>query len=273
MSFKSFIKSKIFFRNLGAAVALTMIIFLVVLLSLKRYTYHGESFPVPNLRGMNLENAISVINENDLRYEIMDSIYQKNGLPGTIYDQIPVPDFHVKVKRTVFLTIYARNPEQVKMPKLTDVSLRQAMNLMIESGLNIGNIKYIPSDYPDLVLEQNIPIGNMISKGSNINLVVGQGGVREKATVPNLMGVTLEQAKAELGSVLLKPGSVIYNEAITNPEDSAKVKVWKQVPIVNTKIEIGKTIDLWMTLDSTLIQIPDTIEDPATIIPEIIDFE
>ena len=268
MSFKSFIKSKIFFWNLGAVIVLTIIIFFIVLLSLKRYTHHGESFPVPNLRNMDIEQAISVIRENNLRYEIIDSVYQKGGLPGTIYDQTPIPDFYVKVKRTIFLTIYARNPEQVSMPKLTDVSLRQALNLMIESGLNVGEIKYTPSDFPDLVLNQSVSVGKKVDKGSSINLVVGQGGIREKATVPNLMGITLEQAKNELGSMLLKPGSVIYNEVIINPADSVRAKIWKQTPAASTIIEVGKTVDLWMTLDSTLIQTTNT-----TNIHDFIDFE
>ena len=267
MSIKSFFKSKIFFWSLGTAFMLTIVIFFVVLLSLKRYTHHGESFPVPDLRGMDIEQAISVIKQNNLKHEIIDSVFQKSGLPGTIYEQTPAPGFYVKVKRTMFLTIYARNPEQVPMPLLTNVSLRQALNILLESGLNAGEIKYYPSEFHDLVLEQSIPAKKNVDKGSTVNLVIGQKGRRERVAVPNLKGVTFRQAKDELGALFLGTGSIIYDKTVVSSGDSMMSKVWKQNPASNTKLEMGKIVDLWMTLDSTLFQEPDT-----TLVPVIIDF-
>ncbi len=259
MSIKAFLKSKIFLLNLGVAALITLVLLIIVLVAVRGYTDHGESFAIPDFQNMNMEEVSRLIDEKDLYFEIIDSIYTENANPGSVIDQFPVPGFSVKKGRTVFLTICARNPEQVAMPTLTDISLRQAVSIMQGVGLNVGKIEYVPSEYPNLVLEQKfmgVPIasGRMIDRGSNIDLVVGKSGSGEITLVPELIGVTLEQAKNEITVLNLSLGAVIYDESVLNLGDSLSARIWQQRPESSEEmVEQGTAVDLWLTVDENKI--------------------
>jgi hypothetical protein len=269
MSLKSFFTSRAFGLNLLAALALTLVLLAVILFSLKRYTDHGESFAVPDLRTLNEGQVRIKVRQNGLKYVIADSVYTKDAVPGTVIEQIPVPGFQVKKGRTIFLTVCAGKPEQVAMPRLTDISLRQAINAIHEAGLVLGEVEYVPSAYPDLVLEQKvlgIPVnrGEQVDKGSAVSLVVGSTGTGQKTVIPNLIGVAMEQVEKELAALFLAVGSVIYDETVITPEDSSAAWVWRQRPAtsVYTRVDQGSPIDLWLTVAKEkegFRQIQDTI--------------
>ena len=73
-----------------------------------------------------------------------------------VIGQMPEAGHDVKEGRTIFLSICALSPEQVEMPKLTDISFRQAVNIMQTVGLNVGRIEYVPSEFSNLVLAQKL---------------------------------------------------------------------------------------------------------------------
>ena len=52
MSFKKFLTSRIFFKNLIAAMAITVALVTLTMWSLKIYTRHGQAFALPDLKGM-----------------------------------------------------------------------------------------------------------------------------------------------------------------------------------------------------------------------------
>jgi len=259
MSFKAFLTSKSFLLNLGAAALITLILFIIALFIIRGYTDHGESFAIPDFQNLDMEEVRRLTEEKDLHFEITDSLYTENVKPGTVIDQFPVAGFSVKKGRKVFLTICSRNPEQIAMPRLTDISLRQAVNMMQGAGLNIGNIEYVPSEFPNLVLAQkyygnSIPPGRMIDRGSNIDLVVGKSGSGEMTIVPDLAGVSLEQAQNELTVLNLSLGAVIYDESILNIGDSLSARVWQQRPESSEEmVEQGTAVDLWLTVDENKI--------------------
>lgn len=262
MSFKSYLISKSFWGNLLLAVVVTIALLLVSMFFLRIYTHHGESFAVPDFTGMPVEQVKEQMKEQDLEYQIIDSLYTKEAEPGSVIDQVPVPGFQVKRGRTVFLTICATKPEQVAMPKLTDISYRQALNLIMSLGLNVGSVDYVPSEFPNLVLEQKMngkPVreGALVNKGSNIDLTIGQNRYGEKTEIPNLTGVRLDQAYELLAASYLSTGSIIYDDSFETVEDSLSARVWQQrpEPVPGTKIEQGKSIDIWLTVD------PEKLDD------------
>ncbi|MGQ8336048.1 PASTA domain-containing protein [Sunxiuqinia sp. A32] len=260
MSLKSYLLSKSFWKNLLYAIAATVAVLLVTMFVIRIYTNHGESFAVPDFSGMKIEQVKELVKSKDLDFEIADSLYLPNAEPGSVVDQVPVKGFLVKEGRTIFLTICAVNPEQVAMPKLTDISYRQAMNLMQSFGLNVGELTYVPSEFPNLVLKQqingeDIDEGILINKGSSIDLIIGENSVGEKTFVPNLIGVTLGQAKSVIAESYLNTGAVIFDDSCSTLEDSVSAKIWKQRPVAEDgmKVDQGSPIDLWLTVDQDLL--------------------
>jgi eukaryotic-like serine/threonine-protein kinase len=95
-----------------------------------------------------------VTRASKLRLKVSDSVFISHEARGTVIDQNPAPNFRVKEKRTIFLTINAMNPERVSMPDVTGVSLRQARAIIETRGLEVGTLIYVPDIALNNVLRQ-----------------------------------------------------------------------------------------------------------------------
>jgi len=261
MSLRSFLKSKIFFRQVVIALLITFVLLQLVMLVLKIYTGHGESLTVPDLSGMTKEQARKTLEKSGIRCEVVDSLYVKNARHGTVVGQIPASGAHVKKNRLIYLTICTMAPEQVSMPKLTDIAYRQALNVIENSGLEIGDVIYKPSEYANLVLEQMVfgetaEVGMHVPKGTKVDLVVGQVSSGEQINVPDLIGENYSAVKEIVRDASLNLGAVVFDDSFSSEEDSINAIVWKQRPDPsdNTKIYKGQSVDIWLTVDETTIQ-------------------
>lgn len=261
MNVKSFLKSKVFFKQVIIAIVLTLVLLYLVMFILRIYTDHGESFAVPDFKGMDIEQAEKMVSQTHLRYVVIDSLFVKDAVPGTIIGQVPEANAQIKKNRVIFFTICTMSPEQVSMPKLTDIAYRQALNVIESSGLEIGKVEYKPSEYTNLVLEQRVfgddaVEGMLVPKGTRVDLVVGQNFSGEQTEIPDLLGESYTSVKKIMGEVSLNFGAVVFDDSFTSAEDSANAIVWKQrpEPSDNQKIYQGQSIDIWLTLDDEKVQ-------------------
>ncbi|HSH19573.1 MAG TPA: PASTA domain-containing protein [Draconibacterium sp.] len=262
MSLKKFLTSRAFLIQIILAIILVAIIISFTLYRIKTYTRHGESFPVPNLEGLSIQEVENVVDQNNLKYEIIDSLHVDNALPGTVIEQVPSAGFRVKKNRVIFLTIKSTIPEKVVLPKLTDVSFRQALGLIENCGIVLGKVTYEPSEYNNLVLkvEQNsteIFQGDIIEKGSTVDFVIGSNSGLQDTPLPDLTGKSFQEAEELLTSYRLNTGTVIWGQAIISSDDTLSAFVWKQYPSKNIKlVSLGTSVDLWLTLDSLKLPQP-----------------
>jgi beta-lactam-binding protein with PASTA domain len=155
----------------------------------------------------------------------------------------------------------AVNQEKIPMPQLTDISYRQALNIIESSGLIAGKVEYKPSEFPNLVLDQktegrSIPVGELIAKGSTIDLVLGTDANGETSQVPTLFGRNLDEAKLTLDGAFLTIGNVTYDESVLYESQKAKAMIFKQTPDPSEVFEVNKgtAIDLWLTIDKTKLE-------------------
>jgi beta-lactam-binding protein with PASTA domain len=262
MSLKNFITSRVFLKHLILAIILVLVIITVTLQRLKSYTRHGESFPVPNFKGLMIDEIETVATQYHLKYQIIDSLHFNDAKPGAVVEQVPEAGFRVKKNRIVFLTINSTVPEMVVLPKLTDISFRQALGLIENCGILPGKITYEPSEYNNLVLkveqnEQELIQGDIIHKGSSVDLVIGSNSGVQDTPLPNLTGMTHNEADTLLTSYKLNTGTLIWDESVITAEDSLAAFIWKQYPGTNIKlVSLGTSVDLWLTLDSLKILQP-----------------
>jgi len=239
--------------------------------SIRVYTNHGESLTVPDFSGMQEEQVLEILKKNELNYQVTDSLYVTKEKPGTVIGQFPVKGSHVKSGRTIFFTICARKPEQISVPKLTDISLRQAMNILSRVGLNVGTITYVPSEYPNLVLTQtrgteDIEQGITVNKGTAIDLTVGKSLSPEKTVIPDLIGLTLKMAKNEMVSLFLVQGLLIYDESVKSKEDTLNARIFKQDPdLSGENLKQGSSIDMWFTIDEEKMKNAEALADSLKI--------
>lgn len=260
MSLIAFLKSKKFLFHLFlVAVVIALTIYLTMLL-LKVYTHHGKVQQVPDFIGLSEKEVQFVVTENKLRYNLIDSLFVPEATPGTIIAQHPESGYNVKRNRTIYLTIAAISPEKVLLPKLVDVSLREAQSRIENAGLKLGAVEYVPSEFMHVVLKQKrnnieLPEDTLLIKGTAIDLVVGKGPSNERTMVPELVGNQMEPAKEMLYNVGLNVGAIIYDNTFVTAEDSLMAIVWKQYPKSDSTkhIGLGRSVDLWLTIDTEKI--------------------
>jgi len=265
MDFFRFLLTKQFLRHLGLAAAITLILLLGILLWLKVYTHHGRMIVVPDLTGLTVEEVDDVTSSRHLRFEVIDSVFSTEMPRGTVIKQNPNPSSRVKKNRKIFLTMNAVNPEMVSMPQLIGLSFRQARLALQNAGLVQGSITYKPDFAKNNVLQQMhgdsvINEGTAIAKGAVIDLVLGMGLSSQTTRVPNLVGLGLTEATEIISDYYLNLGAVTYDDSFEEAEDSSGAMVWRQYPDYDEfkRLNMGMEMDLWLTLDSTLIPLSDS---------------
>lgn len=256
-----FLFSKHFLRNLAIAIGIALAIFIILFVSLRIYTHHGEALAVPDLFGYTVEEAEQIVLDRKMTYKVIDSVYVQEYEKGTVVDQNPKPNFKVKEERTIFLTMNAWSPEKIVMPKVTEVSLRQAEALLTSHGLRLGELQYKPDVAKNYVLEQRyegkeIAPGDTIVKGSKVNLVLGTGRGDQATMVPNLVGLSWREADQVTKDAFLNIGLPIYDNSILTEEDSVNARIYRQKPMADGQLQIpmGEYIDVWLTADSVKLE-------------------
>lgn len=238
-------------KNLLAVLVLGCVVVVLLLLWLNGYTRHGQEVEVPEVKGMYVEEAQILTNAASLRIEVIDSTYSSKVPLGTIVEQKPLGGSHSKPDRVVYVVVNSKSKRRVPLPELRDISCRQAEATLQSVGLGVQEVMYEPSQYKDLVLDvrvngQSAEPGLRLEEGSKVVLVVGFGQGTEQVRVPDLLGKTKEQIRTELLAARLIPGSVEYDEEVTD-ENTAKFVVYQQSPRAGQDILEGSRVDVKMT--------------------------
>ncbi|GHE23490.1 PASTA domain-containing protein [Sphingobacterium griseoflavum] len=226
-----YLKTDAFRKNLIAALVVIVLLFLVIYFGLKAYTKHGVAIEVPQVKGMQIDQAIQALEKADLEYFI-DSVYQMDMKPGLVIEQDPEPKSHVKTGRTIYLTIITQVPPEVSFPDIIDKTFIEATAILRNQSLKVGDTVYISDIARDVVLDvkfagQPLKAGRMVPKGSKVTLILGNGRGASEVELPNLVGLSLDEARFALIGVGLNLGTINYSGAIL---DSLSAKVISQQP-------------------------------------------
>lgn len=248
MTFFEFIKTKQFWKHfIGASV--TVLAFLwVCLLFMDFYTLHDSKATVPDFKGLYIKDLDKFVDGHNLRYEIIDSVYNMKKEKGTVLEQEPQPGATVKEDRTIYLTVNAMLNQQVKMPNLVNLSLRQASSLLETYGLKVGSLRYVeglPPVIRQLYKGKDIKHGTMLDKGSSIDLVLGKGQNNGLIPVPDLFGLTLQEARLILSENQLVMGMKMMD---LTAKDTNIARIYKQFPEPSADgLYDGASINIWLT--------------------------
>ena len=247
--------------HLGIIIVLTAVALLgFFYVYLPSATHHNETVTVPDLEGVSMSDIDEFLTKRNLNYEVLaDSGFTEAYEPQAVLVQYPLAGAKVKENRKIFLTLNAKNPPKVKMPALVDGSVKNAQLVLESYGLELGNIKYVPDLAQNAVLEQRydgkaIAPGEMIAKGSKIDLLVGDGLGNTLLEVPDLSGLEMEEAEVVIIGSGLKVGGILFrNPSLSerDPTDEAqqqqdRLVIVKQSPSAGSNIRIGEEVDVWL---------------------------
>ncbi|MBO4587357.1 MAG: PASTA domain-containing protein [Bacteroidales bacterium] len=246
MKNNGFIQKHPIVRHLLWMLGLSVGILIVVMLFVKIYSRHGQEYVMENYAGENYKDVVKA-NSLGLRFVVTDSIYNEEYESGTILSQDPPAGALIKKGRKVYLTIASSEPEDVLMPDLVDMSLRQAVSQLMSEGLTIGKLTFVESEDRNAILAQKIKghtvaPGQKISRGSVVDLTVGKGTSEVGTIIPVLIGKNREGVQRAVFASSLNI-SETFNSGVTN---KATAKAYKQEPICSdVKYPLGTIVRVW----------------------------
>lgn len=269
-----FVTRQHFIINLLAAIALVALLIYLFLLSLGYFTHHGEYDKVPSVKGKSLSQAQQILSDKGFKVEVQDSLYFDSLAPLSVIKQSPEADMMVKANRMVYLTVNRSSPPLVEVPNMVGFSFRNAEMNLKQLGLKLGDTTRKPDIAKDAVMEQlyqghNITAGTKIFMGSTISFVLGSGLGEDEFKVPNIVGMTFEEAKATLAGMNLNVGALVVAGGVS---DTLHAYVTKQYPPIKTEpdelgrfqinmIREGQGIDLWLGREAVTREEDDEEKD------------
>jgi beta-lactam-binding protein with PASTA domain len=223
--------------------------------SLNYLTNHGKQTIIPKLEGKSMSEAVSILESKGFRI-VIDSTYQAHSKPLEVLFQEPEVGANVKVGRTVFITVNRKTPPSIPMPNLVNTSFRNAILTMQSYRLVMGDTTYKPDVAAGAVLEQwvngrKIAPGTLVPIGSRVDLVIGLG-LSDQIDVPNIIGMTWNEAKSLLESQMLSINPIWEGE-IT---DSAYAIIYNQQPEAINELDFPNQILAGDIIDVRIMQSP-----------------
>ena len=194
----------------GVKIALIVAIFLIVFIASIGITLgvlnsgKPKDILLPIFTNLTLDEAKAKAEEVKLNLNVSEEKYDVQIEEGKIISQDPKyqPNFTVKEGSTVNVVV-SKGQEIVKVTKLVGKTKDEARKELKDLGLEM-EIEEVNSDdvEPGIVIEQDKQEGEEVLAGTKIKLKVSLG--IEKVEVPDLKGLSEDEAKAKITEAKLK---------------------------------------------------------------------
>lgn len=202
----------------------------------------AESEQVEMIRvvGMNVEDAKRALLELELtpeiKYEVNTNYEEGTVLRASVQDGLMID------KNTVIVMTVAQGEDGVTVPAVTGKSKEEAVSMLEKEGFVVSVTEsYDASVESGYVISQSPEADTTAPNGSSVTLRVSQGAEDDKIRVPNVVGLTEEDATVSLVESGLSVGTVT---TVSN-EDAALVdKVCYQSYSVGSYVDKGTAVDL-----------------------------
>jgi serine/threonine-protein kinase len=168
---------------------------------------------VTDITGKNLNRALIELETEGYKGVVYDTVYTADVNPQTVVDQYPVAGAKVKPGRTIRLKI-SRSEKLIIVPNLVGQSRRSVEISLQQIGLRIDTVytEFNP-DYPKGTVAWQFPkSGDHIKKGMGLQITVSQGLPPDFFQVPQLFGMSMQNAKDLLTKARLKVGKISYQQ-------------------------------------------------------------
>lgn len=159
----------------------------------------------------------------------------------------------------LILGFITRHGQIVAVPDLTNMTVADASKVAADAGLRtvVFDSVYVRRMQKGAVFSQNPKPGTSVKQGRKIRLTINATRAK-KVSMPNLVGFSIRQAKAELSSKGLYLGKIIYVSDIAT--NNVLKQLYRNAEIrPGRMIESGSTVDLVAGLSETesMTNVPD----------------
>jgi penicillin-binding protein 1A len=145
--------------------------------------------------------------------------------------------------------------ERVQVPDVFGFPADEAREILEDEGFTVERITEYSGTYPpDVVIGQDPGGGQKAPKGSTVVLVIsttdrsdqGRDKDEDTATVPDVLGLTMEDARDRLRASGFEVDIVYEKESGKGRARRNEGRVWKQSPGGGSEAERGSTVTIWV---------------------------
>ena len=150
----------------------------------------------------------------------------------------------------IILGIITQHGKEISVPDFTNMSVAEARETARHSSVRVDVIDsvYVRRMQRGAVFTQTPAPGSKVKKGRRVLLTINTV-IPKQVTMPNLVGYSMRQAKAELSSRGLALGRLVYVSDIATNNVLRQLYQNKEIPS-GTSVESGAAIDLVVGLNS-----------------------
>lgn len=204
---------------------------------------------VPDLDGMSLDEAERALERADLELGKVDYDPDADEDLWSVIDQDPAPEERLKKGSEVDITLAGGEP--VEVPEVTDADIDEAVRILEDAGLEVGEIHETYDDYvpAGIVMGTDPAASEEVPEGSSVDLVISKGP--EAVEVPDVVGESEDDAIAMLEDRGF--GWSIETRDSAEPEGT----VIEQYPEAGEEVEPGTMVDLIISTGIEIVKVPN----------------
>lgn len=227
---------------------------------LEYHTNHGQEIPVPNIVNKSVQEAIKILDDSGLEYEVDSFNYDPKYRPFQVLQVYPVPGSRVKDGRAIQLRVNPRTWAKVEVPDVINKYSGLAFQRLEQVGLKVGDTIYEPSIQKDAVIRilfngNEVKPKTKLARFSTVDVVIGSGPMRNIA-IPNVVGLTVKEARQVIARSMFEVGLVDHEDGSKDESDV----IYYQDPAAGDVRDQGMQIDLWAS-KRTLAELRAKIEE------------
>ncbi len=212
---------------------------------LEYHTNHGQEIPVPNIVNKSVQEAIKILDDAGLDYEVDSFKYDPKYRPFQVLQVYPSPGSRVKDGRAIQIKVNPRTWARVEVPDVINKYSGLAFQRLEQVGLKVGDTIYEPSIQKDAVLRimfkgTAVKPKTKLPRFSVVDVVIGSGPMRN-ISIPNVVGLTVKEARAVIAESMFEVGLVEHEDGSKDESDI----IYYQDPAAGDVRDQGMQMDLW----------------------------
>ncbi len=231
----------------------------------------NQSLLIPDFAGRDFEYASKMLINRGLSVEKIEEPSEVIK-EGKIISQTPEPGSYASQGETVTVVV-SSGPVALMMPDLYGLAINDAINIIEDMGLVLGEVVYeLRDDIPSgSVISQSLFADTVIEKGDTIMLVVSGTQQPEEIAMPQLTGLRVQQAVKILGDEGFA-SYLVYEEDSTQPPGT----VTNQSPQQGMQTSLSNSVVLYISTFaeerySAVLQLTLDIPEPECVIRAVVE--
>jgi serine/threonine protein kinase/beta-lactam-binding protein with PASTA domain len=248
-------------RRSRGPIAMGIVLALAVVLSLVAWAMaYGplSTTTTPGLLTLTKSAAAAKAHQSGLSVKVDGHAYSETAAVGTVVQTDPRAGQSVDKGGTVGL-ILSKGPERHAVPSVIGLTEEKARALLSHNHLAIATpVRKFNLDVTQgNVISVDPPSGTSLKRNAPVTLTISNGP--RPVGVPNMVGVTLDQAKAALADMKLVP-DIHYKHDLTIPKD----QVMSQTPVGNATAPQGSKVRLVVSNGPPMVPVPGVVGKNVT---------